>query len=123
MSQKRVLFEYFRPIFPIFPDTFDIVLTRDLRSAHIIDFNPFAPRTDSLLFTYEELSEAHRKQPQNPILRVIDSRSHPAVTRNAPANVHNMVPFELLSLSTGQSIDNFADAWRDKIQEAMEDTD
>lgn len=123
MSQKRLLFENLRPISPIFPDTFDIVLTRDLRSAHIIDFNPFAPRTDALLFTYEELSEVHRKQPQKPILRVIDSRSHPAVTRNAPANVHNMVPFELLSLSTGQSIDNFADAWRDKIQEAMEDTD
>lgn len=120
MSREPFPFEF--PPNGIFPDTFDIVLTRDLRSAHIIDFNPFAPRTDALLFTYEELSDVHRKL-QKPVLRVIDSRSHPAVTRNAPANVHNMVPFELLSLSTGQSIDNFADAWRDKIQEAMEDTD
>ena len=57
------------------------------------------------------------------MLKVIDSRSHPAVTRNAPANAHNMVPFELLSLSAGQTLDNFAETWRDKIQEAMEDSD
>ena len=57
------------------------------------------------------------------MLTVIDSPSHPAVTRSAPANAHNMVPFELLSLSAGQTLDNFAETWRDKIQEAMEDSD
>ncbi|KAF5315292.1 hypothetical protein D9619_007381 [Psilocybe cf. subviscida] len=35
---------------------FDLLLTRDLARAHIIDFNPYAPKTDPLLFSYEELA-------------------------------------------------------------------
>src|SRR4051812_20259680 len=36
-------------------DTFDLLLTKDLSKAHIVDFNPFLPKTDPLLFTYEDL--------------------------------------------------------------------
>jgi hypothetical protein len=38
-----------------FTDVVDLLLTRNLQNAHVVDFNPFAPKTDSLLFTYEEL--------------------------------------------------------------------
>ncbi|KAG8907289.1 hypothetical protein FRC01_007737, partial [Tulasnella sp. 417] len=78
---------------------FDILLTRSLESAHIIDFNPYAPRTDALLFTYEELHMLSSSSPANlPELRVITSRSHPMASRNAPANQHNMIPREALEL-------------------------
>ena len=78
-----------------YKDTFDLLLTRDLSSAHIIDFNPYAPRTDPLLFTYEEL---HALLTANracaPMLKVVNSRAHSAAARNAPLHQHNMVPVE-----------------------------
>ncbi|KAI6168980.1 hypothetical protein EDD17DRAFT_1524187, partial [Pisolithus thermaeus] len=37
---------------------FDLLLTRDLSGGHVIDFNPRAPHTDPLLFTYEEPHKA-----------------------------------------------------------------
>nr|GAT60350.1 predicted protein [Mycena chlorophos] len=94
------------------PDyVFDFLLTRDLSRGHILDFNPYAPRTDSLLFEYDEL---HRLE-----LRVIDSRAHPAATSNAPAHQHNMVPFEALSLSSGRDIEDFAEVWKDEIEKSV----
>ncbi|KAF7314227.1 hypothetical protein MKEN_00895100 [Mycena kentingensis (nom. inval.)] len=85
---------------------FDLLLTRDLTRAHIIDFNPFAPRTDALLFTYDNLAGLDGDTPE---LRVIDSAAHPAASSTAPANQHNMVPFEALALSSGVDIDAFAE--------------
>ncbi|THV05275.1 D123-domain-containing protein [Dendrothele bispora CBS 962.96] len=101
---------------------FDILLTRDLSRAHIVDFNPYAPRTDTLLFTYEELRDllGHRTDSSSPELRVIDSRAHPSANTNAPANQHNMVPFEALSLSSGRDIEEFADLWEKEIKESID---
>ncbi|KAF9077608.1 D123-domain-containing protein [Rhodocollybia butyracea] len=109
---------------------FDLLLTRDLSRAHIIDFNPYAPRTDPLLFSYEELAEAlsneadpptdFRSTVPSPEFRVIDSPSHPAASSKAPANQHNMVPFEALSLSSGRDIEEFKELWQEKIKESMQ---
>ncbi|TFK52520.1 cytoplasmic protein [Heliocybe sulcata] len=99
---------------------FDILLTRDLSRAHIVDFNPYAPRTDSLLFTYEDLRQLATSS-HAPELRVVDSRSHPAVTRNAPANQHNMLPLEALQMSNGLDIDTFAGKWEEEIKKTLED--
>ncbi|KAG8931897.1 hypothetical protein FRC02_001982 [Tulasnella sp. 418] len=112
---------------------FDVLLTRSLESAHLIDINPFAPRTDALLFTYPELLDIHKSHVRNetsqsltnsslqPILRVIPSATHPSASRNAPANQHNMIPMEALELSQGRSIQDFQDTWIDQIKRAMED--
>ncbi|KAJ7175812.1 D123-domain-containing protein [Mycena filopes] len=98
------------------PDyTFDFLLTRDLARGHIMDFNPYAPRTDPLLFSYDELHELSLLQAGATELRAIDSRSHPAATSNAPANQHNMIPFEALSLSNGRDIDG-------GIKESLQDS-
>jgi len=100
---------------------FDILLTRDLSGAHIIDFNPYAPRTDPLLFTYEDLfTLLTRNRSSTPQLKVIDSRTHPAVTRNAPMNQHNMIPFEALNLSSGRDIEQFSDLWQEEILKSMD---
>jgi hypothetical protein len=102
-------------------DTFDVLLTRDLTRFHIVDFNPYAPRTDSLLFTYAELAvlfsaAALSTTPPTPVLRVIDSQGHPTAARNAPEHQHNMVPLEALTLSQGRNMEEFAAAWMDQVR-------
>jgi len=105
-------------------DTFDLLLTRDLTRAHILDFNPYSPRTDPLLFTYDDLfnllSSRNVRDNEQPELRVVDSRTHPVAISNAPAHQHNMVPFEALSMSSGRDIEEFANLWRENIRESME---
>ncbi|KAJ4000380.1 D123-domain-containing protein [Lentinula boryana] len=109
---------------------FDLLLTRDLSRAHIIDFNPYAPRTDPLLFSYEELKDIlseHRSTDASndstslPQFRVIDSPLHPAASCKAPANQHNMVPFEALSLSNGRDIEDFKEIWEKSIKESLQE--
>ena len=104
------------------PDIFDFFLTRDLSKGHILDFNPYAPKTDPLLFTYEELRDLIRPGTHLPVLRVIDSPSHPAAAANAPTHQHNMIPFEAMSMSNGLNIEEFADLWKDSLKESMKDT-
>ena len=103
-----------------------MLLTRDLTRFHIIDFNPYAPRTDALLFTYDELATlfaaatASSAPPSSsaelPTLRVVDSPAHPAAAHNAPQHQHNMVPLEALTLSEGRSVEEFAAAWMDHVK-------
>lgn len=78
-------------------------------------------RTDPLLFTYEELSDAYEKAERSslPILRVIDSRAHPAANTNAPANQHNMIPFEALTIANGRDIDEFSKVWQKEVAESV----
>ena len=103
------------------PDVFDFLLTRDLSRGHIVDFNPYHPRTDPLLFTYDELHSLllQRAERTGPELRVVDSPAHPAAARNAPAHQHNMVPIEALAMSAGRDVAQFADAWQDEIRKSM----
>lgn len=107
--------------------TFDVLLTRDLKKCHVVDFNPYIPDTDPLLFTYDDLltlleDALSRDSPQTlPVFKVIDSPAHPAAASNAPIHQHNMVPFEALSLSSGKNIEEFAEVWRNEIQISMRD--
>ncbi|TRM62849.1 hypothetical protein BD626DRAFT_569437 [Schizophyllum amplum] len=110
-------------------DIFDILLTRDLSRAHIVDFNPYAPRTDSLMFSYEELDALHRVHtnaedtgnpstpPPIPQFKYVDSPAHPFARSNAPAHQHNMVPLEALSLSSGRDIAEFAEIETFKLRQ------
>lgn len=112
---------------PAIPDTFDVLLTRDLKKCHVVDFNPYAPNTDPLLFTYDELLDLledtlYGESPRTlPAFKVIDSPAHPAAAGNAPIHQHNMVPFDALSLSNGKDVEKFAEAWRDEIETSMKD--
>jgi hypothetical protein len=111
-------------------DTLDVLLTRDLSRFHILDFNPYAPRTDALLFTYDELATlssalapvASTSTPA-PTLRVIDSRAHPAAARNVPEHQHNMVPLEALTMSQGRNVEEFAAAWMDQVMRGATESD
>ncbi|CAL1695946.1 unnamed protein product [Somion occarium] len=103
--------------------TFDFLLTRDLSRGHILDFGPYAPRTDPLLFTYDELFDLAKQATSDSKaeFRVIDSRSHPAATRNAPAHQHNMVPMEALAMSSGRNLQEFAGMWQEEIRRSARD--
>jgi len=81
-------------------DVVDLLLSKDVARAHIVDFNPYIARTDPLLFTYEELADlfSARSSPAVPALRVINSPSHAMANRYAPDHLHNMVPLEAFAL-------------------------
>lgn len=98
----------------------DLLLTRDLSRAHVVDFNPFAPRTDPLLFEWPELAELHNQAEQAEIELGVQSlrlgedalASEPSVLRSTfpllrvvtspnqsarPMYSHNMIPADALS--------------------------
>jgi hypothetical protein len=103
------------------PDVFDVLLTRNLEKAHIVDFNPFAPKTDSLLFTYEELYRSFMASHEPDFsleFRVIGSPSHPFSNSNAPGNQYNMVPLDALALSNGRNASDYARVLADAIRDA-----
>ncbi len=107
----------------------DLFLTRDLTRFRIIDFNPCAPRTDPLLFTYEELAILFTTATTSsspipaPALRVINSPAHPAATRNAPQHQLNMVPLEALTLSEGQNMEELTTAWMNQVARGAVESD
>jgi hypothetical protein len=108
-----------------------VLLTRSLDSLHIIDFNPYLPRTDALLFTYEELLELllARLRVSNdtihgpPEFRAIGSRMHPSAVRASPAHQHNMIPRDALELSAGRDIAEFAQIWQSELARATAESD
>lgn len=102
------------------PDIFDFLLTRDLSRGHIIDFNPYSPRTDPLLFSYKQLHDLSEDAAAKTEFRVIPSADHPAAASNIPVFQHNMVPLEALTLSAGRTVDEFADALKAQVQESMQ---
>ncbi|KAF9468578.1 D123-domain-containing protein [Collybia nuda] len=112
-----------RPKWEISDYTFDILLTRDLVRGHILDFNPYAPQTDALLFTYDELHDIFLERiagdKKSATLKIIDSKTHPAAVSNMPAYQHNMMPFEALNISNGRNIEEFSNAWKEGIRESM----
>ncbi|KIK16478.1 hypothetical protein PISMIDRAFT_266356 [Pisolithus microcarpus 441] len=117
--------------FPQKDYVFNLPLTRDLSGGHVIDFSPYAPRTDPLLFTYEELHEVLSKAIQDasasqtflPELRVIESPLHPAATQSMPAYQHNRVPIEALTLSEGRNIVEFGKIWQEEVRRAVREDD
>jgi hypothetical protein len=76
-------------------DVFDVILTRDLSGAHLVDLNPFAPRTNPCLFDYAELEAAGESEPQ---FRVVDSPGSRRITN------WNQVPLEFHYLQEQRSI-------------------
>lgn len=97
---------------------FDVYLTRDASRVFLIDLNPYAPSTDALLFTYPalhslSLSLAPRRAPE---LRLVDSPV--ASASSMPRYSHNRVPKDVIELSQGQSVAEFAKEWMEQVKEA-----
>ncbi|OCF75495.1 cytoplasmic protein [Kwoniella mangroviensis CBS 8886] len=110
---------------------FDLYLSPNFDSAQIIDFQPYRSSVDPLLFTYEELLSilnSSSQPPQGsenasrsrlPIFKIIDSKAHPSVSRNAPTYQSNMMPLEMIELSQGRNMQEFKDAWDEAVAQGM----
>lgn len=129
------------PLTPLGPwsesaDVLDVYLTRDASRVFVVDLNPFAPRTDPLLFSYEALLSLSLSQsappsssPSSPSssspgatlpeLRLITSESQGAST--LPRYSHNRYPKDVVDLSEGQSVAEFAREWAGRVAEAAVD--
>jgi hypothetical protein len=90
------------------------------------------PRTDALLWSYEELLDVFKSRSSSleeqladhkPELRVIASKAHPAANRVAPTHQHNMLPREALELSSGRDIAEFAKVWHEQLAQAAINSD
>jgi hypothetical protein len=110
-------------------DTFDIILDETHSNPILLDFNPYNSSSDPLLFTYEELRDllleallppSETTRPRLPVIRVIDSQSHPEANRGMPAFGANMMPVEVVEMSQGRGVGEFKDAWERLVREGME---
>lgn len=119
---QRMLADGYRTyIAPQAPDdvVWDVYLTRHLDRAFVIDLNPWLPRTDTLLWTFDELHAA-------PALDVVPLRvltSAAQATQALPTYSAHMVPADVVAMSQGQSIAAFAQQWADQMQGACASSD
>lgn len=124
-------------------DVLDLLLTRDLSRAHVVDFNPYAPRTDPLLFDWSELAELHTQalgsdvelgvqslslddRPPTtervslgttlPVLRIVTSPNQ----ANRPMYSHNRIPADALSDNAMQFAAEMAVEMAQRAREAEE---
>jgi hypothetical protein len=106
-------------------DIFDLHLDPKFTTALLLDFAPYRPFTDSLLFDYFDLqSIAQHTTSRLPILRVIDSGSHPSASRNTPAYAESMIPFDLQALGQGRDLGEFREVFAEAVAAGlMDDTD
>ncbi|CAG8481979.1 10208_t:CDS:2, partial [Racocetra persica] len=87
---------------------FDVYVTRNRERVWLIDFNPFGPMTDSLLFTWEDLLTG----PQ--IFRIITSQSQANQSRSQPFAT-NRLPREVFDFSQGQTVVEFAERFQREL--------
>ncbi|RKO89602.1 D123-domain-containing protein [Blyttiomyces helicus] len=106
---------------------FDVYINGGNRKVWLLDFNPYCRTTDSLLFAWEEIVSAlHSQSPHpapisgTPQFRVIDSHLA-ASSSTAPAYATNRLPRDAIDLSSGASIDEFAQRFRRQMSEATRD--
>ncbi|WFD30067.1 hypothetical protein MSPP1_001081 [Malassezia sp. CBS 17886] len=98
---------------------FDVYLTRTLERCFLIDINPWLPRTDPLLWTYDELDEAapHPHALRSPIpLRLLTSAAQ--ASQSMPTYSANMYPADVVEIGSGQDVAAFARTWQETLAQA-----
>lgn len=123
----------------------DVYLNSALDAAHIIDISPFHPfQTAGILFDYSELHELYLTAVTStdpttgdeqegegevidlspdalPVLRIIESRMHPAAARNSPA--YPAYPADVNMVGGGRDIEEFKRVWEQEVAKAAVDGD
>ncbi|KAI9193615.1 D123-domain-containing protein [Polychytrium aggregatum] len=98
-----------------FPDpdyVFDIYINKTNKKVFLIDFNPFSPTTDGLLFDWAELLTLDTLQ-----FRIIKSRGQASQSLQ-PAHATNRLPKDVIDLSDGTSIAEFAARFKEEVERA-----
>ncbi|KAG0048581.1 hypothetical protein BGZ83_006465 [Gryganskiella cystojenkinii] len=113
--ERKIVDFYNDKIHGRFPDsdyTFDVYITRNRERIYLIDFNPFAQKTDALLFDWAELLLTEERMP----LRLLASEAAGQHMRQPFA--FNRYPSDVTDLSNGQTVAEFAEAFYKKVQAA-----
>ncbi|KAF8457951.1 D123-domain-containing protein [Terfezia claveryi] len=108
-----------------FPDpdfTFDVYIPRTESRVWLIDINPWAQRTDPILFSWLELLELNVDDVETPELRLVKKDDPEAYKFNTPQYSAHKLPKEVVDAGMGgaQSIQEFAQQWREIVNN-MED--
>lgn len=111
---------------PLQDFAFDVYLTRQLDRCFLIDLAPWLPRTDPLLWTFDEVDEAVRAAhthgaPERVPLRVLTSPAQ--ATQSQPTYSSNMIPSDVVELGSGHSVAEFAQRWASEVAAAAHGSD
>ncbi|KAJ3365735.1 hypothetical protein GGF32_008133 [Allomyces javanicus] len=91
----------------------DMYLSRADNEPFIIDINPSTTTTDALLFTHAELDAL----PENAVtVRVVESEA--AAAQSAPVFAAHRIPHDVVELSQGLTVAEFAEQWQKQVAEA-----
>lgn len=95
---------------------FDVYLQRSNNKVYLVDFNPFNPTTDALLYNWDELMSFDTEKDEAEI-RIIESQIEAnRLACNAPKFATNMIPKDVIDLSSGKSIAEFAEEFEKAMQ-------
>lgn len=111
-----------RETFPDSDFTFDVYIPRTESRVWLIDINPWAQRTDPILFSWLELLELNVDDVETPELRLVKKDDPEAYKFNTPQYSAHKLPKEVVDAGMGgaQSIQEFAQQWREIVNN-MED--
>lgn len=104
-------------------DTFDVYISKDNTRVFLIDFNPYGPQTDALLFSWDDLhtiADAFDPSSSLTTVRVISSTIQ--ASQSMPSYSHNRFPADVVNLSSGASIAEFAKEWQTVLEQGVKDT-
>lgn len=100
-----------------FPDpnfTFDVYFGYPDKRVYLIDVNPFAPRTDPLLFSWKELLELDPDIIDLPELRLVRKDDPEAWNYCSSKFSAHKMPLEVVNAGSGMhSMAEFAENWKD----------
>ncbi|KAI8099474.1 D123-domain-containing protein [Halteromyces radiatus] len=104
--------DHIRDGFPGTEYVFDVYVQQDRQKVWLVDFNPFDTTTDGLLYSWNELLTFDVNN-QEPEIRIIASTIEASeIACNAPRFATNMVPKDVIDLSDGRSIAEFAEEFQ-----------
>ncbi|KAL1921832.1 uncharacterized protein VTP21DRAFT_10474 [Calcarisporiella thermophila] len=106
-------------LFPSQHFVLDVYMTRNRDKLFIIDFNPFSLSTDSLLFSWQDIISLPNATA--PEIRFIASHAEANAARCAAAPFsHNRYPSDIVELSDGESIADFARRFHQEMRNVRE---
>ncbi|KAL5036450.1 hypothetical protein RTP6_004022 [Batrachochytrium dendrobatidis] len=96
-------------------NVFDVYMNARTRNIWLMDFNPFGPTTDALLYTWQEILESTESK-----LRIVESTAE--AEHHAKSNFsHNRLPKEVFDLSNNASIHEFSERFKQGLLHAQFD--
>jgi len=96
---------------------FDCYIPRTRRKAHLIDINPFAPRTDPGLYEWGEILEiAGGDEGEIGLRLVTEERGIAGVEFSA-----QRVPRDVVDASQGRSVVEFVVEWEKMLRDGIQD--